>query len=293
MIDPSVLPDFAVAAAREYLTAHEPTPAVPRLAATTILLRGGRPAELGSVEVFLQRRQSTMAFAPSALVFPGGGVDPSDGDEDLAWVGPSPHEWAVLLDLSVSDATRVVCAAVRELFEEAGVLLAGADANSVVGDVSGPEWEQVRGALERREIAMSEVLRNRGLVIRTDLLAPWRCWLTPEFEPRRYLTHFFVALLPEGQTGRTASGESDDSVWMEVREALEGAGAEHVLLPPQVCTCCEFVSFDSAEEILNTARAEVRPPVQPRLVVDGDLVRLGLPDDINDLVRIAAMGLVR
>lgn len=293
MLDPFDLSEFSISAAREFLATPEPTVVVPLLAASTILLRGGRPSEFGSVEVFLQRRHPRMAFAPSALVFPGGAVDPSDGGDGLRWVGPSPREWAALLELSVSDATKVVCAAVRELFEEAGVLLAGRDENSVIGDVSGAEWEQARGAVERREIVMSELLRDRGLAIRTDLLAPWRSWLTPEFQPRRYFTHFFVALLPGGQAGRTASGEADNSIWMEVRDVLDGGDNAHILLAPQVCTCCEFMLFDSAVDIMAVALAERRPLVQPRVVLESDSIRLRLPEDIRHAVDNAAVELAR
>jgi 8-oxo-dGTP pyrophosphatase MutT (NUDIX family) len=196
------------------------------------------------------------------------------------------------LKLPVPDATAVVCAAVRELYEEAGVLLAGIDETSVVDDASKPDWERDRLALENRELSMSQFLSDRQLVIRTDLLAAWRAWLTPEFEPRRYLSYFFVAHLPSGQDGRTASGESDGSMWMEVREALAGAGSLHTMLPPQICTCAEFLPFDSADELFQAARGLRRTRVLPTIEHDGDGVRLGLPAELLDYVDAATAELV-
>ena len=79
------------------------------------------------------------------------------------------------------------------------MLLAGADADTVVGDVSGADWERARLALIARELGFAELLDRHGLVLRSDLLVPWARWITPEFEPRRFDTYFFLAALPEGQ----------------------------------------------------------------------------------------------
>jgi 8-oxo-dGTP pyrophosphatase MutT (NUDIX family) len=103
----------------------------------------------------------------------------------------------------------VVCAAVREVFEECGVLLAGADGSTVVGDVTGQSWERARQALLAREVALVELLTSLGLVVRSDLLVPWARWLTPEFEPRRFDTYFFLARLPVDQATRDVGGEAD------------------------------------------------------------------------------------
>jgi hypothetical protein len=108
-----------------------------------------------------------------------------------------------------------VAAAVRETFEESGVLLAGESPSSVVADVSGDDWEADRLALESRELSFADLLQRRGLVLRTDLLAAWTHWITPEFEPRRFDTRFFVAALPPGQRTRDIFGEADRVAWME------------------------------------------------------------------------------
>src|SRR4051794_20159377 len=108
-------------------------PAVPRDASTVVLLRDGPDGPGSGVEACLLRRVTTMAFAAGMHVFPGGGVDPADAEEPgpngpADWVGPSPQSWTSVLDAEPGLARALVCAAVRETFEESGVLLAGADA---------------------------------------------------------------------------------------------------------------------------------------------------------------------
>ena len=166
-----------------------------------------QPSDEGPV-VYLLRRQVSMDFAGGMFVFPGGGVDQRDFDATVGWAGPPPAEWAQRLGSDEDMARALVCAAVRETFEESGVLLAGPSADEVVADTTGEDWEADRVALESRELAMTDFLTRRGLVLRTDLLGAGTGWLTPVFEPKRYRTWFFVALLPEGQRTRDVSSES-------------------------------------------------------------------------------------
>ena len=109
------------------------TPAEPRDAATVVLLRRGGDGP----EVYLLRRQASMEFAGGMCVFPGGSVDPRDFDHTVAWGGPSPAEWASRLGVDEAKARALVCAAVRETFEESGVLLAGESAESVTSPIPG------------------------------------------------------------------------------------------------------------------------------------------------------------
>src|SRR6266550_237456 len=109
--------------------------AVPRDAATVILLRQEVSADDGGgVEAFLLRRTAELEFAPGAYVFPGGSVDARDADPGVGWAGPGPADFAALLDVPPDRARALVCAAVRETFEESGVLLAGASHDDLVGD---------------------------------------------------------------------------------------------------------------------------------------------------------------
>src|SRR5438094_654633 len=111
------------------ISAGRLAPAVPRDAATVILLR----QDAGGVEAFLLRRTAELEFAPGAYVFPGGSVDARDADPSVRWAGPGPADFAALLDVPPDRARALVCAAVRETFEEAGVLLAGASHDDLVG----------------------------------------------------------------------------------------------------------------------------------------------------------------
>src|SRR5438270_3314005 len=136
------LPEAAVAHVRA-LASGEVTPAQPRHASTVVLLRD-RP---DGMQAYLLRRTRTMAFAAGMYVFPGGSVDPRD--ETLAtdaWAGPPPAAWAGLLSADEALTKALVCAAVRETFEESGVLLAGAGPDHVVADTTGEECESDRAA---------------------------------------------------------------------------------------------------------------------------------------------------
>ena len=140
------LPASLVEQAAAYASG-ELTPAEPRDAATVVLLRPGAAGP----EVYLLRRQASMAFAAGMCVFPGGGVDPRDFDADVAWAGPSPAAWASRLGVDEAMARALVCAAVRETFEESGVLLAGPSPSSVVdrhdrrtGSRTEWRWSRVR-----------------------------------------------------------------------------------------------------------------------------------------------------
>lgn len=132
-------------------------PAVPRVAATVLLLR---PAG-DDFEVYLIRRVAAMTFG-GMYAFPGGGVDRSDSEAHLGWAGPEPAAWGERFRLDPADAQAVVCAAAREVFEEAGVLLAGPDADTVVGDVSGDDWEAARQDLVGRRTGFADLLAEIG-----------------------------------------------------------------------------------------------------------------------------------
>ena len=228
------------------------TPAEPRDAATVVLLRPGSDGP----ELYLLRRQVSMDFAGGMCVFPGGGVDPRDFDHTVAWAGPSPAEWAERLGVDEAKARALVCTAVRETFEESGVLLAGESTDSVVADTTGADWEADRVALESRELAMTEFLSGRGLVLRADLLGAWSGWLTPVFEPKRYRTWFFVAELPEGQRTRDVSSESDKVVWLSALTAVEQAEAREILmLPPTYITSLDVGQYASPQDVIDAAAA--------------------------------------
>ena len=279
-LPPVPLPDRIVEVAREFEDGRQ-VPAEPRHAATVILMR---PSPAGP-EVYYLRRQVSMDFAGGMAVYPGGGVDPRDFDADVAWAGPSPSSWAERLGCDEETARALVCAAVRETFEESGVLLAGTSDSSVVEDTSRDDWEADRVALESRELSMTEFLTRRELVLRTDLLGVWDAWLTPIFEPKRYSTWFFVASLPVGQVTRDVSSESSSVAWIPARVAAEQADAgELALMPPTYLTSMEVGSLSSPEEVLAVAASRSVEMFTPSVEPLGDGWTLSMPDRLRPLV---------
>jgi 8-oxo-dGTP pyrophosphatase MutT (NUDIX family) len=261
------------------------TPAEPRDAATVVLLRPG----VDGPELYLLRRQVSMEFAGGMCVFPGGGVDPRDFDHTVAWAGPAPAEWAERLGVDEAKARALVCAAVRETFEESGVLLAGESADSVVADTTADDWEADRVALEARDLAMTEFLSRRGLVLRTDLLGAWSGWLTPIFEPRRYRTWFFVAELPRGQRTRDVSSESDHVVWLPALRAVEQAEQHEILmLPPTYITSLDVAQYDGPQAVIDAAADRRVEIFCPAVVEDGEGFTLSRPPHADALLELRA-----
>ncbi|CAM5424922.1 8-oxo-dGTP pyrophosphatase MutT (NUDIX family) OS=Streptomyces griseomycini OX=66895 GN=FHS37_002263 PE=4 SV=1 [Streptomyces griseomycini] len=250
------------------------TPVAPKRAATVMLLKdtGDEPA------VHMLRRRASMAFAGGAYAYPGGGVDPRDDDRSVRWAGPTRAWWADRLGVDESVAQAIVCAAVRETYEEAGVLLAGPTPDSVVGDTTGEDWEADRAALVARETSFAEFLDRRGLVLRSDLLGAWTRWITPEFEPRRYDTWFFVAALPEGQRTRNASTEADRTVWITPREAAAAYDrGELLMMPPTIATLRQLTAYGTAAQALDAATARDLTPVLATARLEGGGIVLSWP----------------
>ena len=260
------LPSSLADRAREVLEGRIP-PVTPRDAATVMLLRPA--AGQARMQVYMLRRRSTMAFAPGAFVFPGGSVDPRDAEIEVGWAGPDAAEWGRMIDAPADLARALVCAAVRETFEESGVLLAGPTAATVVADTRGEDWEADRAALLARSVSLAGLLRRRGLVLRSDLLRPWARWVTPVTEERRYDTRFFAAALPAGQRARDVSGEADEADWVEPGEALAAARRkEIVLLPPTAVTLDELRARGDVPAAL-AARRRITALIPEIVVADG------------------------
>lgn len=248
------------------------TPAVPKDAATVALIRD---TDAG-IEVFLQRRVVGMAFAGGMTVFPGGGVDRRDADTSVAWTGPEPAWWGRCFNCDPSVATALVCAAVRETFEESGVLLAGPDATSVVTDTR--PYADARKALVDREVSLAQFLSEANLVLRADLLRPWAHWVTPAEEPRRYDTRFFVAILPEGQWADGVTTEASDTAWQRPDDAIgDWKAGRRGLMPPTWMTLAELAEFDSVAEVMAVERTVEK--IIPKVVRRGRVLRVIMPDD--------------
>ena len=280
------LPSHFAARAREVLGGNV-APVTPRDAATVMLLRpasAGHGAAGGAagtgLQVYMLRRRSSMAFAAGAYVFPGGSVDASDDDAGIAWAGPDAAEWGRLLDAAPGLARTLVCAAVRETFEESGVLLAGPDAGTALAATEDEDWEEDRRQLLAGSLSLAQLLHRRGLVLRSDLLRPWARWITPVTEERRYDTRFFAAALPVGQIARDVSGEADETAWLEPRAALEAAGRREIaLFPPTAVTLGELRACGTVPAAL-AARRRMTALIPEVMLADG-AAWLTVPDSVE------------
>ena len=256
-------------------------PVVPRDAATVVILRTA--ADGAGVEILMLRRTAAMKFAPGAYVFPGGSVDPADYGTEVGWHGPSPAEFGARLGASAEVARALVCAAVRETFEESGVLLAGVPGSPPTVS-AGPSWDADRAALAAGTLTLAELLSRRGLVLRADLLVPWARWITPEGEPRRFDARFFAAALPDGQQAVGHEAEAEHVAWLRPASAIDAARTGEIsLLPPTAATLSQLASAVAAgaglDSILATRRAI--EPVCPRLLLEDGQAWLVIPDGVG------------
>lgn len=167
----------------------------------------------------------------------------------------------------------VLSAAVRELFEEAGVLLAGPDGTDVVHDVRGDDWQADADLLAAHELSLSELLTRRSLVLRSDLLGLCSRWLTPAFEPRRYDTWFLAATVPDGQEPRSRTTEAVDGRWVRPVEVLHAASGGFVtLLPPTAYNIGLLAEARDARQFVTAERPADQLTFTPTPGPDGSTV---------------------
>jgi 8-oxo-dGTP pyrophosphatase MutT (NUDIX family) len=254
--------------ALEYLRTWDGTVAVPRDAATIVVVRA---AETGP-EVLLLRRPQSMQFAAGMHVFPGGTLQPGDW-APTPWLGPRPDSWATRWRTDDELAGALVVAAVRETFEETGILIAGPDEHTVIGGGAGEEWSAARAALDSGELTLGEFLSDRGLLLRADLLAAWAHWITPDFEPRRYDTRFFLAVLPADRANAVHGTEADSSFWIDAEAAVRAAESGDIaMMAPTLSTLRDLAraSRQTKGPLTADVMHRVIRTVRPRAVeVDG------------------------
>lgn len=264
--------------------------ASPRMSATVMLVRAAgdglsRDISAGAVadpglgragsaaEVFMLHRVAGMAFAAGAYVFPGGRLDDSDFEPVEGWAGPDSREWGRILGVDAETARAIVTCAVRETFEECGVLLA-ADSQGRIG-AAGAAWApQDRKDLESHRTSLSRVLAARGMTLRSDLLNARARWITPVAEPRRYDTFFFSVLVPEGIMPDSATTEADGSRWVDPDAILRQFDRDQVqLLPPTVHQLRQLQKAPSAAAFVREA-PQTDPVQSESAIIDGEAVAI-------------------
>ncbi|GAA1344193.1 hypothetical protein GCM10009611_18970 [Arthrobacter roseus] len=185
----------------------ERTPVKPRLAASVVLVRD----TAAGTETYLTYRGGESPLG--AVAFPGGSLLPSD-EELVDWYGPTPIQWSAYLGIDDHQIARqYVFAAIRELFEETGILLAGSDDSSVLENNRGPEWMAAREAVAAEDESFASLLKKRALGVRTDLLKPLSRWLSPDFAHRRFNTQYFGAAQPVNQEASLLTSKGIWGAW--------------------------------------------------------------------------------
>ncbi len=202
-------------------------PATPRLSATILLLRDDP-----GLQVLMVKRHYEIDFASGAFVFPGGKAH--DEDADPAWA-----DWCDGDFSGQEQAARV--SAIREAFEESGIILArhratrGEGASLVSAEIANA-LAPMRGPVDRREASFLELMQNHDLVLALDSLVHFGHWITPTMMPKRFDTHFYLAATPPGQVAEQDGRETTEAVWVGPQEALdqEAAGTATIIFPTRM-----------------------------------------------------------
>lgn len=254
------------------------TPVEPRPASTVVLLRDAG----GGVEVLLLRRHRRSGFAAGAWVFPGGVVDARDRDAALVdrLAGPTPGEWARRLGMvDAGEALGYVAAAIREAFEETGILLADPDGVSPPPADAAHALEVARRALLNDVVSLRDVVVGNGVRLAGGELIYIAHWITPLPEPRRYDTRFFAAHAPAGATCTVHDEEMTDALWLRPADAVARFEAgEMKLLPPTVHTLRRLSLYASWAQIRAWMADAPVPAITPRMERDPEGVAIVVPE---------------
>ena len=252
-------------------------PIVPRDSSTVIVLR----ESAGVLEVFMLERHIQSDFAGGAYVFPGGTVDAADRDPVLASLVDGWEELAARTGEDPDLARALAVCAIRETFEEAGILLARHEDGSSVR-LDDPGWNEKRRALANREIDAVTLAKETGIRYAADLLRFWQRWVTPVFAPRRYDTRFFVAVMPAGQTPLHDDVETTDSTWVQPTDAIaRGRSGQLVIIFPTRKTLESLEGLETTTAVFDAAAGRTTMPILPRFVVEDGVGHVYLPGDPN------------
>jgi 8-oxo-dGTP pyrophosphatase MutT (NUDIX family) len=236
---------------------NDGTAVLPVDAATVVLLREA-PAADGGWELFMVRRHVRSEFAADVFVFPGGKIDEVDRRPDLgSWLD---SDWPD----DAPDAPSFRVGAIRELFEEAGVLLT---TQSPATTLHADELEPLRHRLRAGEIDLWDIVRAADLKLAVSDLHPFARWITPEAMPRRYDTWFYLARFPVGQSPWHDEVETVDSLWITPREALRRAEiGDFPLVFVTEHHLRRMAQYDLIDDLIRSVREGDLQPVTPRIL---------------------------
>ena len=242
----------------------EPVPA-----ATILMLRNGKD-DTSPLEVFMVERNHKIDFATGALVFPGGKVDPGDSSTLVIerTDGSIQNEYKASL----------VTAAIREAFEECGILLARASGDEDI--ISADRLSTLtpyRKALNENEISLENFLIKEDLRLAGDKLTLFAHWITPTMMPKRFDTYFFLAKAPQDHIPKHDGYESTDSTWITPQNAIDAAESKtRTIIFPTLLNLQKLSQYSTIEKAIQTTEAEsivtVLPTTEKR--DDGNFIRI-------------------
>ena len=234
-------------------------------AATNQIIRDG----VAGLEVFMVKRHHQIDFVAGALVFPGGKASHGDFDSTLAEFSDGVSGWTV-------EERALRAAAIREAFEESGILLAReAGSRSLVPSSRLEGLQHYRSAIEKGETSLIEMLRSENLKLACDELVPFAHWITPRMMPKRFDTHFFLARAPVGHAGQHDGRESVDSIWIRPADAIADRKKWNVIFPTKL-NLMKLEQSKTVDGALSAARASKPLTVEPWVEAgpDGNVLRI-------------------
>jgi len=266
-----------------------------RDAATVMLVRDAADGRGPGIEVFMLRRNLKSDFVGGAYVFPGGAVDDHDRHTNLEPVCTGRSDASASHQLGIDQGGLAYwVAAIRECFEEAGVLLALDEGGDFIHfndpDVDG-RFQIHRKAVDTGERRLVEICQDEGLQLAVDSIYYFSHWITPEGAPRRYDTRFFVTRAPAGQVPLHDDREVIANLWIRPGDALEQHRAGLFdLIFPTMRSLVVLDRFETADDLLAAAAAiETVPAILPKIVEDASGYRILLPGDpgYDDAIAVA------
>jgi len=243
----------------------EKTAAAPVPAATILIARDGA----NGLEVFMVKRHHQIDFVAGALVFPGGKATKSDFDAELEEHAAGISAWS-------GEMRGLLAAAIREAFEESGILFARSrDSENLIDAAQLHALQHWRGMLEKGEATLLQMLRAENLVLACDELVHFAHWVTPKLMPKRFDTHFFLARAPKGHAGLHDGRESVDSIWIRPQDAIADRKKWNVIFPTKL-NLMKLAGSAAVAEALAAARANPPLTVEPWVEEgpDGKVLRI-------------------
>ena len=255
---------------------HEEIKTPPRDAASVLMLRDGTQG----LEIFMLQRHSNSAVLGGAYVFPGGKLDAADAELDperhLDQARDLLHRQLAEPALDEARACGLYVAALREAFEESGILFAHGPDGQLPDPVAA-------GERMRSGTNFADVLREMSLCLTTRFLVPWSRWITPKLasvSSQRFDTRFFVAAVPAGQDAVHDNIETTHSAWLRPRQALEDYWEHRIeLAPPQIMSLVQLLHHDSVQAVLDDTRQRAPATIQPEPFDDNGVRTICYPGD--------------